>query len=130
MRLGVRLGHWSTLDQTNIDSKEEFLMAQFQNFKDLDDFVENQIIPACTQFESQINELETKIKNCVTIQDTGNYVQQYDFDQLKIEVENMKTKVDEMFGTLDGDDPLGTVALRNEVAEIKKALVSHGILTP
>ena len=42
----------------------------------------------------------------------------------------MKTKVDEMFGTLDGDDPLGTVALRNEVAEIKKALVSHGILTP
>ena len=56
-------------------------MAQFENFKDLDDFVENQIIPACTQFDSQINELETKIKNCVTIQDTGNYVQQYDFDQ-------------------------------------------------
>ena len=73
-------------------------MAQFQNFKDLDDFVENQIIPACTQFESQINELETKIKNCVTIQDTGNYVQQYDFDQLKIEIEDMKIKVNEMFG--------------------------------
>ena len=32
-----------------------------------------------------------------------------------------------MFGTLDGDDPLGTVALRNEVAEIKKALANHGI---
>ena len=102
-------------------------MAQFQNFKDLDDFVENQIIPACTQFETQINELETKIKNCVTIQDTGNYVQQYDFDQLKIEVENMKTKVDEMFGTLDGDDPLGTVTLRNEIASIKQSLANHGI---
>ena len=64
-------------------------MAQFENIKDLDDFVENQIMPACTQFDSQINELETKIKNCVTIQDTGNYVQQYDFDQLKIEVEDI-----------------------------------------
>ena len=105
-------------------------MPQFYNFKELDDFVENQIMPACTQFDSQINELQTKIKECVTIQDTGNYVQQYDFDQLKIEVEDMKIKVNEMFGTLDGDDPLGTVALRNEVAEIKKALVSHGILTP
>ena len=105
-------------------------MAQFENFKQLDDFVENEIMPACRQFDSQIDDLQTKIKNCVTIQDTGNYVQQYDFDQLKIEVENMKTKVDEMFGTLDGDDPLGTVTLRNEVAEIKKALVSHGTLTP
>jgi hypothetical protein len=70
------------------------------------------------------------LKDCVTIQDTGNYVQQYDFDQLKIEVEDMKIKVNEMFGTLDGDDPLGTVALRNEVASIKKALISHGIITP
>ena len=95
-------------------------MAQFQNFKDLDDFVENQIIPACTQFETQINELETKIKDCVTIQDTGNYVQQYDFDQLKIEVENMKIKVNEMFGSLDGADPLGTITLRNEIASIKQ----------
>ena len=102
-------------------------MAQFYNFKELDDFVENQIMPACTQFDSQINELETKIKNCVTIQDTGNYVQQYDFDQLKIEVENMKIKVNEMFGSLDGADPLGTITLRNEVAEIKKALANHGI---
>ena len=102
-------------------------MAQFQNFKDLDDFVENQIIPACTQFETQINELETKIKNCVTIQDTGNYVQKYDFDQLKIEVEDMKIKVNEMFGTLDGDDPLGTVTLRNEIASIKQSLANHGI---
>ena len=65
-------------------------MSQFENFKDLDDFVENQIMPACTQFDSQINELETKIKDCVTIQDTGNYVQKYDFDQLKIEIEDMK----------------------------------------
>ena len=102
-------------------------MAQFQNFKDLDDFVENQIIPACTQFESQINELETKIKNCVTIQDTGNYVQQADFDELKIEVENMKIKVDEMFGSLDGADPLGTITLRNEIASIKQSLANHGI---
>ena len=102
----------------------------FENFNQLNGFVTNEIIPSCKQFDSQISELQTKIKNCVTIQDTGNYVQQYDFDQLKIEVENMKTKVDEMFGTLDGDDPLGTVTLRNEVAEIKKALVSHGILTP
>ena len=102
-------------------------MPQFYNFKDLDDFVENQIMPACTQFDSQINELETKIKECVTIQDTGNYVQQYDFDQLKIEVEDMKIKVNEMFGTLDGDDPLGTVALRNEIASIKQSLANHGI---
>tara|TARA_B100000482_G_scaffold32692_1_gene20807 strand:- start:56 stop:367 length:312 start_codon:yes stop_codon:yes gene_type:complete len=102
-------------------------MAQFENFKDLDDFVENQIMPACTQFDSQINELETKIKECVTIQDTGNYVQKYDFDQLKIEIEDMKIKVNEMFGSLDGADPLGTITLRNEVAEIKKALQNHGI---
>ncbi len=102
-------------------------MPQFENFKDLDDFVENQIMPACTQFDSQINELETKIKNCVTVQDTGNYVQQYDFDQLKIEVEDMKIKVNEMFGSLDGADPLGTITLRNEVAEIKKLLANHGI---
>ena len=102
-------------------------MPQFNNFKDLDDFVENQIMPACTQFDSQINELETKIKECVTIQDTGNYVQKYDFDQLKIEVEDMKIKVNEMFGTLDGDDPLGTVALRNEIASIKQSLANHGI---
>ena len=61
-------------------------MPQFNNFKDLDDFVENQIMPACTQFDSQINELQTKIKECVTIQDTGNYVQKYDFYQLKISV--------------------------------------------
>ena len=103
-------------------------MAQFENFKQLDDFVENQIMPACTQFDSQINELETKIKECVTIQDTGNYVQKYDFDQLKIEVEDMKIKVNEMFGSLDGADPLGTITLRNEVAEIKKALQNHGII--
>ena len=102
-------------------------MAQFNNFKDLDDFVENQIMPACTQFDTQINELQTKIKECVTIQDTGNYVQKYDFDQLKIEVEDMKIKVNEMFGTLDGDDPLGTVALRNEIASIKQSLANHGI---
>jgi hypothetical protein len=102
-------------------------MSQFENFKDLDDFVENQIMPACTQFDSQINELETKIKECVTIQDTGNYVQKYDFDQLKIEIEDMKIKVNEMFGSLDGADPLGTITLRNEVAEIKKALQNHGI---
>ena len=102
-------------------------MAQFENFKQLDDFVENQIMPACTQFDSQINDLETKIKECVTIQDTGNYVQKYDFDQLKIEIEDMKIKVNEMFGSLDGADPLGTITLRNEVAEIKKALQNHGI---
>ena len=102
-------------------------MAQFENFKDLDDFVENQIMPACTQFDSQINELQTKIKNCVTIQDTGNYVQQADFDELKIEVENMKIKVDEMFGSLDGADPLGTITLRNEIASIKQSLQNHGI---
>ena len=102
-------------------------MPQFENFKDLDDFVENQIMPACTQFDSQINELQTKIKECVTIQDTGNYVQKYDFDQLKIEVEDMKIKVNEMFGTLDGDDPLGTVTLRNEIASIKQSLANHGI---
>ena len=105
-------------------------MAQFENFKDLDDCVENQFMPACTQFDSQINELETKIKECVTIQDTGNYVQKYDFDQLKIEIEDMKIKVNEMFGSLDGNDPLGTITLRNEVASIKKALISHGIITP
>ena len=102
-------------------------MAQFENFKDLDDFVENQIMPACTQFDSQINELETKIKECVTIQDTGNYVQKYDFDQLKIEIEDMKIKVNEMFGSLDGADPLGTITLRNELASIKQALQNHGI---
>ena len=106
-------------------------MAQFENFKDLDDFVENQIMPACTQFDSQINELETKIKDCVTVQSmSGNTVQPADFDELKIEVENMKIKVNEMFGSLDGADPLGTITLRNEVAEIKKALISHGIMTP
>ena len=106
-------------------------MAQFENFKDLDDFVENQIMPACTQFDSQINELETKIKDCVTVQSmSGNTVQPADFDQLKIEVENMKIKVNEMFGSLDGADPLGTITLRNEVASIKKALISHGIITP
>ena len=102
----------------------------FENFNQLNGFVTNEIIPSCKQFDSQISELETKIKDCVTIQDTGNYVQQYDFDQLKIEIEDMKIKVNEMFGTLDGDDPLGTVALRNEVASIKKALISHGIITP
>ena len=104
-------------------------MAQFENFKDLDDFVENQIMPACTQFDSQINELETKIKDCVTVQSmSGNTVQPADFDELKIEVENMKIKVNEMFGSLDGADPLGTITLRNEVAEIKKALQNHGII--
>ena len=102
-------------------------MAQFYNFKELDDFVENQIMPACTQFDSQINELQTKIKNCVTIQDSGNNVQQSDFDELKIEVENMKIKVDEMFGSLDGADPLGTITLRNEIASIKQSLQNHGI---
>ena len=102
-------------------------MAQFENFKDLDDFVENQIMPACTQFDTQINELQTKIKNCVTIQDSGNNVQQSDFDELKIEVENMKIKVNEMFGSLDGADPLGTITLRNEIASIKQSLQNHGI---
>ena len=102
-------------------------MAQFENFKQLDDFVENEIMPACRQFDSQIDDLQTKIKNCVTIQDNGNNVQQSDFDELKIEVENMKIKVNEMFGSLDGADPLGTITLRNEVAEIKKALANHGI---
>ena len=105
-------------------------MAQFENFKQLDDFVENEIMPACRQFDSQIDDLQTKIKNCVTIQDSGNNVQQSDFDELKIEVENMKIKVNEMFGSLDGADPLGTITLRNEVVEIKKALISHGIMTP
>ena len=99
----------------------------FENFNQLNGFVTNEIIPSCKQFDSQIRELETKIKNCVTIQDTGNYVQQYDFDQLKIEVEDMKIKVNEMFGSLDGADPLGTITLRNEVASIKKALENHGI---
>ena len=103
-------------------------MAQFANFKQLDDFVENEIMPACRQFDSQISELETKIKDCVTVQSmSGNTVQPADFDSLKIEVENMKIKVDEMFGSLDGADPLGTITLRNEVAEIKKALANHGI---
>ena len=106
-------------------------MAQFENFKQLDDFVENEIMPACRQFDSQIDELQTKIKNCVTVQSmSGNTVQPADFDELKIEVENMKIKVNEMFGSLDGADPLGTITLRNEVAEIKKALISHGIMTP
>ena len=103
----------------------------FENFNQLNGFVTNEIIPSCKQFDSQISELETKIKDCVTVQSmSGNTVQPADFDQLKIEVENMKIKVNEMFGTLDGDDPLGTVALRNEVASIKKALISHGIITP
>ncbi len=105
-------------------------MAQFANFKQLDDFVENEIMPACRQFDSQIDDLQTKIKNCVTIQESGNNVQSADFDNLKIEVENMKIKVNEMFGSLDGADPLGTITLRNEVASIKKALISHGIITP
>ena len=103
-------------------------MAQFENFKQLDDFVENEIMPACRQFDSQIDDLQTKIKNCVTVQSmSGNTVQPADFDELKIEVENMKIKVNEMFGSLDGADPLGTITLRNEVAEIKKALANHGI---
>ena len=103
-------------------------MAQFENFKQLDDFVENEIMPACRQFDSQIDDLQTKIKNCVTVQSmSGNTVQPADFDELKIEVENMKIKVNEMFGSLDGADPLGTITLRNEVAEIKKALQNHGI---
>ena len=105
-------------------------MAQFANFKQLDDFVENEIMPACRQFDSQIDDLQTKIKNCVTIQESGNNVRQGDFDDLKIEVENMKIKTNEMFGSLDGADPLGTITLRNEIAEIKKALLSHGIITP
>ena len=105
-------------------------MPQFENFKQLDDFVENEIMPACRQFDSQIDELQTKIKNCVTIQENSNNVLPGDFDDLKIEVENMKIKVDEMFGSLDGADPLGTITLRDEVASIKKALISHGILTP
>ena len=103
----------------------------FENFNQLNGFVTNEIIPSCKQFDSQISELETKIKDCVTVQSmSGNTVQPADFDELKIEVENMKIKVNEMFGSLDGADPLGTITLRNEVASIKKALVSHGILTP
>ena len=102
-------------------------MAQFENFKQLDDFVENEIMPACRQFDSQIDDLQTKIKNCVTIQESGNTVQPADFDELKIEVENMKIKVDEMFGSLDGADPLGTITLRNEIASIKQSLQNHGI---
>jgi hypothetical protein len=103
-------------------------MSQFENFKDLDDFVENQIIPSCKQFDSQISELETKIKDCVTVQSmSGNTVQPADFDELKIEVENMKIKVNEMFGSLDGADPLGTITLRNELASIKQSLANHGI---
>ena len=105
-------------------------MAQFENFKQLDDFVENEIMPACRQFDSQIDDLQTKIKNCVTIQESGNNVLPADFDELKIEVGNMKIRVDEMFGSLDSADPLGTITLRNEVASIKKALISHGIITP
>ena len=105
-------------------------MAQFENFKQLDDFVENEIMPACRQFDSQIDDLQTKIKNCVTIQESGNNVLPADFDELKIEVGNMKIRVDEMFGSLDSADPLGTITLRNEVASIKKALISHGIMTP
>ena len=102
-------------------------MAQFESFQQLDDFVENEIMPSCRQFDSQISELQTQIKNCVTIQENGNNVLPADFDDLKIQVENMKIKVDEMFGSLDGADPLGTITLRNEVAEIKKALANHGI---
>ena len=102
-------------------------MAQFENFKQLDDFVENEIMPACRQFDSQIDDLQTKIKNCVTIQESGNNVLPADFDELKIEVGNMKIRVDEMFGSLDSADPLGTITLRNEVASIKKALISHGL---
>ena len=105
-------------------------MAQFENFKQLDDFVENEIMPACRQFDSQIDDLQTKIKNCVTIQESGNNVLPADFDELKIEVGNMKIRVDEMFGSLDSADPLGTITLRNEVASIKTALIKHGILTP
>ena len=41
----------------------------------------------------------------------------------------MKIKVDEMFGSLDGADPLGTITLRNELASIKKALQNHGIVS-
>ena len=58
---------------------------------------------------------------------SGNTVQPADFDELKIEVENMKIKVNEMFGSLDGADPLGTITLRNELASIKQALQNHGI---
>ena len=108
-------------------------MAEFniENFNQLNGFVTNEIIPSCKQFDSQISELETKIKDCVTVQSmSGNTVQPADFDELKIEVVNMKIKVDEMFGSLDGADPLGTITLRNEVASIKKALISHGIITP
>ena len=103
-------------------------MAQFESFQQLDDFVENEIMPSCRQFDSQISELQTQIKNCVTIQENGNNVLPADFDDLKIQVENMKIKVDEMFGSLDGADPLGTITLRNEVASIKKALQNHGII--
>ena len=103
-------------------------MAQFESFQQLDDFVENEIMPSCRQFDSQISELQTQIKNCVTIQENGNNVLPADFDDLKIQVENMKIKVDEMFGSLDGADPLGTITLRNEVASIKKAIQNHGII--
>ena len=100
----------------------------FENFNQLNGFVTNEIIPSCKQFDSQISELETKIKDCVTIQImSGNTVQPADFDQLKIEVENMKIKVNEMFGSLDGADPLGTITLRNELASIKQSLANHGI---
>ena len=100
----------------------------FENFNQLNGFVTNEIIPSCKQFDSQISELETKIKDCVTVQSMScNTVQPSDFDELKIEVENMKIKVDEMFGSLDGADPLGTITLRNEIDSIKKALQYHGI---
>ena len=39
----------------------------------------------------------------------------------------MKIKVNEMFGSLDGADPLGTITLRNEIASIKQSLANHGI---
>ena len=89
----------------------------FENFNQLNGFVTNEIIPSCKQFDSQISELETKIKDCVTVRKSmsGNTVQPADFDELKIEVENMKIKVNEMFGSLDGADPLGTITLRNEL---------------
>ena len=60
----------------------------FENFNQLNGFVTNEIIPSCKQFDSQISELETKIKDCVTVQSmSGNTVQPADFDELKIEGE-------------------------------------------
>ena len=45
----------------------------FENFNQLNGFVTNEIIPSCKQFDSQISELETKIKDCVTVQSmSGN----------------------------------------------------------